>query len=263
MHLPLTAVLLVIGCRFCPPVLAYQRYNDGCVECHGAFTDATSPKGSVFPVDSKHEMHRGASYMNTECNLCHTSGDQRDPFIGSSNGTTINAGLGCTGCHATAGLREHHLANGVVDQFGDDCWTCHDVGTPAEENVNPPYYGTADTLADHACNDVLASNTNENWTVGDFLGLDNDGDNLYDLADYSCGPLRMVEVVRDGNNTRVRWETVGGRTERVQATAVLTNGFSSIGTVVQVPGIGVVTQEVVEVNGAIGAQRFYRVRSIP
>ena len=136
-------------------------------------------------------------------------------------------------------------------------------GPPPEENVNPPYYGTADTRVDNACNDVLAANTNENWTIGDFIGTDNDGDNLYDLADYSCGPLRMVEVVPEGNNLRVRWETAGGRSERVQATSALTNSFSDVGSNVTIPGVGIVTQETVLVNGSVGAAGFYRVRSNP
>ena len=37
---------------------AYERYNDGCQNCHGSFTGSTSPKGSVFPSDDKHTMHR-------------------------------------------------------------------------------------------------------------------------------------------------------------------------------------------------------------
>ncbi len=240
---------------------AYERYNDGCNECHGAFNDAVSTKGSVFPPGNanKHDMHRYV--MNTDCDLCHSSGDQKNPYIGFSNGTANNTGLGCTGCHDTSGLRLHHLENSVVDGNGDDCSTCHDVGTPPPENVKPPYYGTADTLVDNPCNDVLASNTNENWTVGDFLGLDNDGDNLYDFADYSCGPFRIVGLVPDGDNLKIRWETAGGRTERVQAASSLTNVFSNIGSPVPIPGVGILTQEVVEVNGALHGARFYKVRS--
>ena len=54
--------------------------------------------------------------------------------------------------------------------------------------MSPPYYGTAYTKARNPGNTVLAANTNENWSVGDFLGTDNDGNNLYDLADYDIGP---------------------------------------------------------------------------
>jgi hypothetical protein len=254
-------VLMIMSALIAHTGMAYERYNDGCNECHGAFNDATSTKGSIFALGNKHDMHRYT--MDTQCDLCHSSGDQKNPYIGLSNGTASNAGLGCTGCHTTAGLRRHHMANGVVDSYGDDCSSCHSVGMPPDENVNPPYYGTSDTLADNACNDVLASNTNENWTVGDFVGLDNDGDNLYDLADYSCGPLRMVDVVPEGNNLRVRWETAGGRSERVQTASVLTRSFVDVGSVANIPGVGIVTQEVVLVNGAAAETGFYQVRSNP
>ena len=37
------------------------------------------------------------------------------------------------------------------------------------------------------CNPVQDSGTNENWTIGDFEGLDNDGDLAYDVAaDSDC-----------------------------------------------------------------------------
>lgn len=246
--------------------IAYETYNGdidgGCVDCHGAFTDGQSTKGSVFPGGgggNKHTMHRSNSYMDTECNLCHSADDGNDPFIGLSDGTANNSGLGCTGCHDKFGLRAHHAINGV-----GDCADCHDSdGPPPEENVIPPYYGTADTNVDDPSNAVLAENTGENWTIGDFIGTDNDGDNLYDLADYSCGPLRMVEVVPAGNDLLVRWETAGGRSERIQTTVVLTNGFSDVGSTVNIPDVGIVTQEVVLVNGASGSEGFYRVRSNP
>ena len=245
---------------------AFETYNGdidgGCVDCHGAFTDGTSTKGSVFPGGgggSKHTMHRSNSYMNTECNLCHSTGDGNDPFIGSSDGTSNNTGIGCNGCHEAFGLRAHHAINGVTD-----CADCHDSdGTPPEENVIPPYYGTADTNVDDPCNTVQAANTGENWTIGDFIGTDNDGDNLYDLADYSCGPLRMVEVVPTGSDLLVRWETAGGRTEWIQTTTALTNAFSDTGSSVAIPGIGIVTQEVTLVNGATDPAGFYQVRSEP
>ncbi len=254
----LAVVVLLLVFMACNSSFAYERY-DGCVDCHGDFTDSTTTKGSIFPSNDKHRMHRHSNSMDTQCNLCHTSNDNNNPYIGSSDGTSNNEGLGCTGCHDKFGLRAHHAINGVAD-----CLDCHDSdGPPPEENVIPPYYGTADTNVDDPCNSVLAANTGENWTIGDFIGTDNDGDNLYDLADYSCGPLRMVEVIPEGNNLRVRWETAGGRSERVQATTVLTNGFSDVGSSVNIPGVGIVTQEVVLVNGATGSEGFYQVRSNP
>jgi len=176
-----TALLLAVG----PASLqAYERYNDGCMTCHGDFTGSTSPKGSVFPSGSKHEMHRSSSAMGTDCDLCHTSGDGRDPFIGSSNGTASNPGLGCTGCHQAFGLRAHHATAGI-----NTCAGCHDGdGLPPPENEAPTYYGTVDTNAAGACNLEPLQNINENWTIGDFFGLDNDGDGLYDVLDPDCQP---------------------------------------------------------------------------
>lgn len=112
-------------------------------------------KGTIFPSDDKHEMHRSTSAMNTACDLCHTNGDDRNPYMNSSNGTASNPGLGCNGCHGNdyggsigvtgAGLRAHHAINGITD-----CADCHDSDpVPLPEHVPPPYYGTPDTLANH------------------------------------------------------------------------------------------------------------------
>ncbi|MFO0838498.1 MAG: putative metal-binding motif-containing protein [Phycisphaerae bacterium] len=164
----------------------YPRYNSGCQNCHGAFTDATSPRGTIFPLNDKHEMHRNASYMATNCDLCHTTGDGRNPFLKSSNGTANNPGVGCLGCHGQnyggsignlgAGLRAHHAANGVTL-----CSDCHSDPAPLPETSRPVYYGTADTRVNDPCN--IGPAFLENWSVGDTRGLDNDGDNLYDAAD--------------------------------------------------------------------------------
>lgn len=249
------------------PTSAFERYkNDSgtagsnCAQCHGDFSGTNSPQGTIFPADSKHEMHRGASYMDTDCDLCHTSGDNRNPYTYTSNGTADNIGLGCSGCHVGDGLRAHHVANGVTFCTG----LCHDPITPDPESVNPPYYGTPDTLADNPCNDVLASNTGENWSVGDFLGLDNDGDNLYDQADFDCGPpYRVLSVAPEGNDLRVTWETVGGRTDALQASPDAAAGFANVGGSLPIPGVGLVVTNRLEIGGATNAARFYRISSVP
>ncbi len=176
---------------FVAQALSFDRYNSGCQTCHGEFTDGTSPKGTIFPSDSKHQMHRASSSMDTACNLCHTSDDGRNPYIGSSDGTSSNPGVGCTGCHGRdyggsignsgVGLRAHHAASGVAL-----CGACH-TGDPAPlpENVMPTYFGTVDTHVDDPCN--ASPDYLENWSIGDTEGLDNDGDDLYDEADSDCG----------------------------------------------------------------------------
>jgi len=172
---------LVVLSMWVPEAEAYERYNDGCQTCHGSFTGGISTKGSVFPSDDKHTMHRNSSYMGTNCDLCHSSGDGRDPFIGSSDGTNNNPGLGCTGCHTEFGLRAHHAINGVTS-----CAACHSNDpAPTPENTMPVYYGTADTNADMPCNPDLQANINENWTIGDSEGTDNDGDGIYDSNAWS------------------------------------------------------------------------------
>jgi cysteine-rich repeat protein len=180
------AAAALIALMFLGHSRAYERYNDGCQDCHGSFTSATTQKSPppTFPSGDKHEMHRASSSMNADCDLCHTQGDGRDPFIGSSNGTNSNPGLGCTGCHNELGLRLHHLNRGV-----NDCQGCHSSDpTPPGEDTLPVYYGVgADSDVDNPCNTVAQANINENWTIGDLLGLDNDGDLLYDQNDPDCG----------------------------------------------------------------------------
>jgi hypothetical protein len=245
--------------------LGFDRYkNDAgdagsnCSACHGDFTDGTSLKGTIFPSDNKHTMHRSGSYMDTDCGLCHTSGDGRNPFIGSSDGAGEVPGLGCVGCHVGAGLRAHHDINGV-----SSCVSCHGAEASVAESVSPPYYGTAFTLAQNPCNDVLASNTNENWSVGDFLGTDNDGNNVYDRLDPACSPYQILAVVREGNDVRVTWETTGGRTDVLQAAPDVDGPYTDVGSPIAIPGTSVITTNVVEVGTAGDPDRYYRIKLIP
>lgn len=248
--------------------LAYPRYyNDAkddftnCSLCHGNFTGSTSPKGTTFPSGDKHEMHRANSNMNTECDLCHTTGDNRNPYMASSDGTGNNPGLGCSGCHNGPGLRAHHAANGIMTCY---TVTCHDPETAPPENVPPPYYGTVDTKVDNPCNDVAASGTNENWSIGDFLGTDNDGNNVYDRLDPACSPYRIVAITVEGDDVRITWETTGGRTDVLQSAPAVAGGYSNVGSPIVIPGSVVVTTNRVEVGGATGSSlRSYRLELIP
>jgi hypothetical protein len=188
-----------------PQAVAFERYQDGCNAsgCHGTFTGPETTKGSIFPGDDKHGMHRDSGAMNTDCDLCHTQGDNRNPFLGSSNGTANNAGLGCTGCHEPIGLREHHFANGQTWCFQAFCHT--QGSTPPTEDTPPPYYGTVDTNVDDPCNSSGIANTGENWTVTDTIGIDNDGDDVYDTADSDCAtssntPGEVVSLIVSAHN---------------------------------------------------------------
>jgi hypothetical protein len=202
-------------------------------------------------------MHRNSANMGTNCDLCHKDGDDDNPFIGASNGTTRNPGLGCVGCHEGVGLRAHHTRNGVTE-----CAGCHQDGAPPPEGTKPVYYGTPDTRANNAANGVQVANTNENWSVGDFLGLDNDGDNLYDLADFDCGPpYRLLSVETQGADLRITWETVGGRTDLLEVAGSVAGTYRALGAPRIIGGVGLVTTNYLEAGGATNPARFYRVKS--
>src|SRR5512133_1376708 len=243
---------------------AYSRYRDpvtgtgNCSGCHGAFTGSTSPKGTVFPSGSKHEMHRASTSMATACNLCHSTSDNRNPFTGTSTGTAANVGLGCSGCHVGTGLRAHHAANGVTV-----CYGCHMMEMSLPENVKPPYYGIVDTRANHPENLDPVANTNENWSVGDYAGLDNDGNNLYDAADFACSAYQILNVTPEGSNMRITWQTAGGRMDAVQASPTLGGPFTNICPPLSMMGMGVMMTNYLEVGGATNGMRFYRVSYQP
>lgn len=253
----------------CNTSQAYDTYSDGCHVCHGAFDSPTSQKGTIFPFDSNHEMHR--TTMGTACELCHTGSPGDNPVsTHSSDGIGNVAGLGCSGCHVGSGLRKHHATRGVTA-----CYTggvgCHGTGAsdnPPAENVISPYYYEAAytngyTLAHNPANTAQVANTNENWSVGDFVGLDNDGNGLPDLADYTIGPFRILSAKPEGNNLRVTWLTAGGRTNTVQAASKVSGTYTNLSAAVKISGVGLVTTNYLEVNGATNASRFYRMKSTP
>jgi hypothetical protein len=262
--LMLGASLLTLAAA-CNTSQAYERYNSGCQNCHGSFLDSTSPQGTVFPSDDKHRMHRNSANMGTDCALCHRSDDNDNPFIGSSDGIGGVPGLGCTGCHVGSGLRRHHQTTGTPGCYSSA--GCHGTvpETAPAENVSPPYYGTAYTKAMNPGNTVLAANTNENWSVDDLLGLDNDGNNLYDVADFAIGGrYRILSTTKVGNDVRITWQTAGGRKDAIQASDDANGVYSKISSTITNVGVGVVTTNYLDVGTLTsGSKRFYRVVNVP
>ena len=235
---------------------AYDDYS-GCANCHGSFLGSSSPKGTVFPSNSNHYMHTNSASMATACTLCHMTPGEVPVYTWQSGGTAHNPGLGCSGCHVGPGLRKHHNINGTTE-----CYDCHDPNETSDpESVFPPYYGTVDTKVNNPGNVVPVANTNENWSIGDFLGLDNDGNNLYDAADFAITPFRISSAAREGNNIRITWITAGGRTNTVQVSDNVGGTYSNLSPALAIPGIGQVTTNYLQVNGASSAARFYRLQS--
>ncbi len=239
----------------------YETYSDpgsgvgNCRACHGDFRGTTSMKGTVFPGNN-HEMHRNASSMATACNLCHFS-DRSVVYMAAAAGTTSTTNnLGCVGCHVGVALRKHHAVNGT------SCYTagCHasDTGkSPGTETNLPPYYTSPDTRVRNPANTLQVANTNENWSMGDYLGLDNDGNGLYDFADYAVGPFRILSVTPEGNNMRVTFQTAGGRSNTIQSATSVAGTYATIGTVVTT-NVGILTTNYLHVGGAANGAGFYR-----
>jgi hypothetical protein len=129
--------------------------------------------------------------MNTDCGLCHRNDDGRNPFLNDSDA----GGLGCAGCHVNtptvAGapdanpLARHHGVRGIAT-----CSACHAPLAPdaSVESAAPPYYGRPDTNVTDSCN--APPDYREDWS-GDpqRLGLDNDGDGVYDGSDTDCSTI--------------------------------------------------------------------------
>lgn len=190
---------------FAGSAAAYTTYTttgtDNCAACHGDFRDSpyTSLSDGVSWGDDLHDVHRG-DMLSSDCGTCHLGGFS-PVFLGISDG-----GLGglpaisCAGCHGraedgtgngsegySAGLRQHHWNNGIT---GCGAGGCHvdDANpanfTPVGEDIMPPYYSDADashpTMPSDPCNPATAYPEDYAATT---LGLDNDGDNLYDEAD--------------------------------------------------------------------------------
>ena len=166
------------------------------------------------------DMHKD-DILSGDCQACHNSGP-RFPVLTGTSGGSGGLVFSCAGCHGRAedgigsgsigygaGLRQHHwVANRTLDvpvgcnpalppEDPDACLTtricatCHeDDSDPAVfdtvgESVLPPNYGDAGhpDIPTDPCNPA-ADGFPENY-AGSTEGLDNDGDGLYDEADFN------------------------------------------------------------------------------
>jgi len=137
--------------------------------------------------------------LSSDCNVCH-GGTSRFPVrLNSSDGGTNFDPISCLGCHGRAepaagnaitgaGLRQHHFRNGVTLCGTSGCHTDADPAsfTTVGENVAPPYYFTPDGSHPNKPKDPCNTDGSES-AVAPSMGLDNDGDNVYDEMDTNCG----------------------------------------------------------------------------
>jgi hypothetical protein len=174
-------IALVALATWAPNAGAYRTYQsaddvgDKCSECHPGFQNSSDPT---------HQLH--VSAMTGNCALCHPSNPGSLPVSTSSSAD----GESCIGCHEENGLRLHHTNEGVEpDSSGLSCTTCHQSDpTPAAEDIvdanTRPYYLRADVDLSDPC--VVAPIDGGEDYSDDELGLDNDGDLLYDGNDPDC-----------------------------------------------------------------------------
>ena len=197
-----TITVLMIGAS---DAWAYEAYSEGddsgfCADCHGDFraNPYSPPSGEADWTDDLHDVHRN-DMLGGDCSTCHAASGGFFPVsLESSGGGDGLEPISCVGCHGRdddmgqttatgtaqrgAGLRQHHA--GVAS-----CGGCHDDQTgytPVGENVLPNYY--ANPGNDHPAmpEDSCNPNGSEGVFAGSLLGLDNDGNGIYDTADDAC-----------------------------------------------------------------------------
>jgi hypothetical protein len=216
-----------------PAAAAYDQYSltknaGNCADCHGNFRTGgyVSKNDNVAWGTSLHDGHRN-TMLAGDCDVCHD--DTKFPVsLSTSLGGTGFSPIGCAGCHGRAepgaanairgtGLRQHHDRNGITV-----CRTCHSDSNPvtftaAPETVVPPYYFTPDAVHPNKPTQACNGNNSES-RVAPPLGLDNDGNNVYDSADGGCNPSGVGEEQTGAQALRLFMTGPAPRTLRVSFT---------------------------------------------
>jgi len=203
---------------------ANPEWGSGCTQCHGGFLASpyTSLADDQSWGDSLHNVHQ--SMVSNDCDTCHPSDFDPPISLSESLGGNGLAPISCAGCHSRAepadqgavsgvALRQHHYtaSGGEIA-----CTPCHQDANPvsfsvAGEDLLPPYYANPGNnhpnIPDDPCNP--APGLPEDFAAST-LGLDNDGDNLYDEADVIDCPeptgmaLQLAALVTLGGAARMR-----------------------------------------------------------
>lgn len=196
---------------------AYQTYS-GCQGCHGDFRAADYVSRHSQTAWNTDLMSGHENMVSFQCLACHQSVSSFSPVsIGTSAGAGGFSPTGCVGCHGReqdaghdnasggrgAGLRQQHFRAAVTV-----CADCHTDANPANyvpvgENIAPANYFTPDTANPNKPTDPCNANGSES-KFGP-LGLDNDGNGLYDLDDPACqvcvgncngsGPVTVDDII--------------------------------------------------------------------
>jgi len=249
------------------PVGAFSQYSlDGtsgnCADCHGDFraADYASAHDSKAWNTSLHDGHR-TTMLSGDCTTCHSAAGRFPVILNSSVGGTGFAAISCAGCHARAetaaggavkgsGLRQHHYRNGVTLCGNSGCHTDANPATFAVvgESVKPPYYFTPDAAHPAKPTDPCNANGSES-ALAPTVGLDNDGDLLYDIGDPDCGTSGV------GDNGVIGFALSGAYPNpsagKLRVAFTLPDGQPAVLEAFDVTGRRIVSREV----GSLGAGR--------
>jgi hypothetical protein len=197
-------VFVLAGTAAAWETYSVNRDLTNCRLCHGDFRAApytSRGDGESWP-DGLHDTHQ--AMVENDCNVCHSAGPAFPVLLGTSLGGVGLDPIACAGCHGRAqdgtgvesegygaGLRQHHWVNGVTSCGNAGCHVDANPAafTPVGEWAFPPYYATNDpnyeSMPSDPCN--RPSGFGEDYAATT-LGLDNDGNNLYDAADLTACP---------------------------------------------------------------------------
>jgi hypothetical protein len=108
----------------------------------------------------------------------------------------------------------------------------------------------------------------EVWFTGDHYGEDGSQLNAENVnPPPPAGIFAVTNVIVQGTNVSLKWNTIGGETNVVQATkgkfGVLSNNFIDISPAIVAPGGDLTNTSYLDVGGATNSPtRFYRVRLV-
>jgi hypothetical protein len=184
---------------------------------------------------------------------------------------------------STNGIAFVNLPGQAADTLGAAATVAGDsyrvVITPNDGQTNGTPFTTASVLvpADADGNDI-----NDDWEVQYFghIGVDPnadpDGDGFSNLQEFLAGTdpvdansaLRITGISAEGDDVRITWSAVGGKSYAVQVNAPseenFTNAFSDLSVPIAVTGTGETSTNYLDAGGATNVPaRFYRVRLAP
>ncbi|MEW5744226.1 MAG: choice-of-anchor D domain-containing protein [Nitrospirota bacterium] len=225
----LAVIAFAVMVSWTAPAGAFEQYSsDGttgnCADCHGNFLAATYSSLAAAKASnpawpgSLHNVHRNGStatppgMLNNNCNACH-SGASRSPVPLGFSAAAAPFNRSCTGCHDGAGLRLHHERSGAAV-----CSDCHSDAQGREDTLPPVYtaaLGTTSgtTRVNDPCSPAAAGFEGRLADVS-ALGLDNDGDLLYDLSDPDCAPPAAPQISAAPTALSFGTVTVGSNASR-------------------------------------------------